>query len=113
MKYIKEYNTYDDISPIEELSEYLQEFLDKYNVPQGSNKNHGNIEPHEGLFWYTFNVNIGSTPYSWFYVVNIPEDIHDDMKAELKRIRPMIEKRMNSQLNIGFEMREYIVISLK
>ena len=101
MKHIKEYNInwygnhYRDSSgKIEELSEYLQELFDKYNLSQ-----------IDDIEW--FNTKI---PNCWaicedasdeFYriKINIVPERYNNFIIDLKKLIPHIEKRMITQKN--------------
>jgi len=101
-----------EVSKIDELSEYLQEFFDKWGIKQGDNKRHGKIDSTHGLCWYTTNYKIGQS----LYIVNVPSKIFDSLVSDLHMARPQVETRINSVLNIGTPKNAnypYIMITLR
>jgi len=88
MKHIKEYNTH--ISKVEELSEYLQEFFDDFNITEVDPNLYEDVYPsweiYEDKIYITFN----RTTYD------------SKIKYHLDKILPNIEKRMNCNIEWNF-----------
>ncbi len=110
MNHIREYNNYGNISTIEELSEYLQEIFDKYQIVEA-------IESYDGSFfhipktqfWYIHAIKDGyNIVSSCIIIANISHlSIYDD----IVQIKPNIEKRLGQEIHIS-NPKGYITINV-
>lgn len=100
MKHILEYNTH---SEIEELSDYLQELFDKYNII------HRNIFHHnkdDNFCWDIFSDSIIiTTPVDFLDSINDDENTFDKLMLkkheiwrDLLKLKPFLSKRLKKEV---------------
>jgi len=100
MKYIKEIKEIKNIEgeDIINLSEYLQEFFDKYHIKHKDNSN------TTDLFWMVFkNLKVISIQ-NVMGGINHEDDfnIYSEIAKHLKEIQPKIEKRLGREIRFYF-----------
>lgn len=99
-KYIREY--YNHVSKIEELSDYLQEFFDKYNIKQLSTDRKMLVYDNE----WTISSDKGILVY-------LSEDTYEPFKKDIRESNTLLEVRLGSRINIlAFDNRKFIVIEI-
>lgn len=112
MKYIKEYND-DEVSKIDELSDYLQELFDKHHIVEVEEK-YVNLlfERHDGPFWYIHIVKDGYFAVDAQIIIRNIVEI-STLQEDILKIIPNIEIRLGQKVNIWFAPREYAILGIK
>lgn len=99
MKYLKKRTwSQDDVTPIEELSEYLQELFDKYHIRKWNT----NFNPDEirltDIFWE-------NTDTDELMIATYRGDIpphFDDLKDDVMKLHKLLQIRLGTEIRISF-----------
>jgi len=104
MKYIKEYNEVNDMSKLEDLSEYLQEIFDKYSILYVDNPPYrDNINSNTWCFGRVGKSKL-IEPIIQIDFTMVDRDSREQyytFREDLGDITPQIEKRIGSKLRIN------------
>jgi len=88
MKHIKEYN----ISKVDELSDYLQEYFDRYYIKEYKP---GLQQQQHPSWWYIIDSN-----HNPHITITTPHDIYKKLRKDLERDFESIQKRIRMKIEI-------------
>jgi len=100
MKYLKRYKTFESFD-VEDLCDYLQEVFDKFGIRKRPQNDDSDID-NPIIEWYYDDETI--------FIDNIPTEngLESEIRDELKRIKPTIEKRIGEKLLFSIGQNGYV-----
>lgn len=104
MKYLKRYKIFESFD-IEDLADYLQETFDKFGIRKRPDEDEYEDIDNPTIEWYTVDDII--------IISNIPTDDKSPksakkIRSELKRIQPILEKRIKERLVFSIGQNGYV-----